>query len=191
MLAYIHSSLFVKSDEGKKSIVRVYAIKLFCFIANYIKIVFSFRIVQYLRIRIGAYDIPWNFLGKIIQFCSLMFICDVLCWLLLLLLVILNMTAEFQFCSDNFEILNFQTCQLWKLKKSILQILTWINMGRPVFSPLSRLILKITHYFCQESVNKICRVHTWVCALNFSQRCAGKLQSLPSKHNICEYGYIP
>ncbi len=33
------------------------------------------------------------------------------------------MIAEFLFRLDNFEILNFQTCQLWKLKNSILQIL--------------------------------------------------------------------
>ncbi len=52
-----------------------------------------------------VYDNPWNqqnFLGKIIHFHSLSFICDVLCWLSLSILVI----SKFWFCLDNFEILN-------------------------------------------------------------------------------------
>ncbi len=55
-----------------------------------------------------------------------------------------NLTAEFWFCLDNFEILNFQTCLSWKLKKSISQILSvfsywhsWIWwLVKPSFVPM-------------------------------------------------------
>jgi len=47
------------------------------------------------------------------------------------------MTAEFWFRSDNFEILNFQTCLSWKLKNSISQILTQLS------SRLKTIVLKI------------------------------------------------
>jgi len=64
-----------------------------------------------------VYDILqnlWTFLGKIIHFCSnAMYFVD-FCfhyqWFQ-------NMATELWFCSDNFEILNFQTCLLRKFKK--------------------------------------------------------------------------
>jgi hypothetical protein len=53
------------------------------------------------------------------------------------------MTAEFWFYSDNFEILNLRTSLLWKLKKSISQILSVIltrvvmtSILEPNFNPL-------------------------------------------------------
>ncbi len=75
---------------------------------------------------------------KIIHFCSLLFIFDVLCWLLFLLLAISKYDHRLSVLLRQFKILNFHTWLSWKLKNSISHVLMkWL---RAEFTVLKYLV---------------------------------------------------
>jgi hypothetical protein len=67
-----------------------------------------------------SYNIPQNFLGKIIHFCSLSFICNVLCWLSLLLLVISKYDCRISVLLRKFQ--NFELLNLFIVKDKTFNI---------------------------------------------------------------------
>ncbi len=67
-----------------------------------------------------SYDIPRNFLGKILHFCSLSFICNVLCFFLLLLLPISKYDCRILVLFRQFR--NFELSNLPFVKVKIFNI---------------------------------------------------------------------
>jgi hypothetical protein len=64
-----------------------------------------------------SYNIPQNFLGKITHFCSLLFICDVLFWLSLLLLVISKYDRRISVSLGQFQNFELLYLPIMKVKK--------------------------------------------------------------------------
>ena len=70
-----------------------------------------------------SYDIPLYFLGKITHFCSLLFICDVLCQLLFSLLSILKYDHRISVSLKQYQNFELSYLPFVKLKIPISQIL--------------------------------------------------------------------
>ena len=74
-----------------------------------------------------SYNIPQHFLHKITHFNSLSFNCNVLCWLLLSLLVILKYYCRISVLQGYFQNFELSNLPIIKFKKSISQILRGIT----------------------------------------------------------------